>query len=256
MNSTQIEEFKKGNFDIQFPDTVEHLEQDEEWFILSKGSIEKKIRLHEYDTLYEIPNLYEKVVYDLLECNSPAVVCGMLKEEVEKKDSDDGDFNVLDFGAGNGVVGEELKNTMACKKLVGVDIIPEARDAAYRDRKNLYDGYYVMNLSQRSDAEEEKLQRWEFNVLITVAALGFDDIPCQAFVNALNLLKDGGWLAFNIKDEFLSSEDESGFCNTIRKMLGDDVELINQKRYCHRLSTKGEPIYYRAMVCRKKTVSP
>ncbi|MCK5055041.1 MAG: methyltransferase, partial [Candidatus Aminicenantes bacterium] len=99
-------------------------------------------------------------------------------------------------------------------------------------------------------------QRWEFNVLITVAALGFDDIPCQAFVNALNLLKDGGWLAFNIKDEFLSSEDESGFCNTIRKMLGDDVELINQKRYCHRLSTKGEPIYYRAMVCRKKTVSP
>jgi predicted TPR repeat methyltransferase len=255
MNSTQIAEFNKGNYDIHFPDTVEHLDQDEEWFILSKGSTEKKIRLHEYDTQYKIPNLYEKLFYDLLECNSPTVVCRMLKEEVEKKDNDCGDLNVLDFGSGNGVVGEELKNTIGCKKLVGVDIIPEARDAAYRDRKDLYDDYYVMNLSQLSDAETEKLQHWKFNVLITVAALGFDDIPCQAFVNALSLLRDGSWLAFNIKDEFLSSDDESGFCNAIRKMLGDDVELLNQKRYCHRLSTKGEPIYYRAMVCRKKTVT-
>ena len=40
-------------------------------------------------------------------------------------------LRVLDVGAGNGMVGEEL-DRMGAKHIVGVDIIPEAAEAAQR----------------------------------------------------------------------------------------------------------------------------
>ena len=44
---------------------------------------------------------------------------------------------------------------------------------------------------------------------MTVAALGYGDIPPQAFAEAFNLISDHGWVAFNIKDRFLQ-EEKSG----------------------------------------------
>ena len=86
-----------------------------------------------------------------------------------------------------------------------------------------------------------------------MAALGFGDIPPEAFVRAYNLIEDGGWVALNIKEDFLERED-SGFAGLIRRMLNDDtLELREQRRYCHRLSLAGEPLYYVALVARKRS---
>ncbi|MEE9597710.1 MAG: class I SAM-dependent methyltransferase, partial [Acidiferrobacterales bacterium] len=132
---------------IQFPSTdVRELSQDEVYFYLLDGEGGKtKIRLHEYDRIYRIPGLYEQVVFERLKCQSPSTVTEVLKYSLSQSDQRLNELRVLDLGAGNGMVGEELKKH-GVSRLIGVDIIPEARDATERDRPGVYDAYYVMDL--------------------------------------------------------------------------------------------------------------
>jgi predicted TPR repeat methyltransferase len=238
------------DYEIQLPDKECKLDQDEEWITLISANRSEKIRLHDYEKFYSVPGLYEEVLYERLKCNSPQVVCTLLKEEMEKSE-EEGELRVLDFGAGNGMVGECLKETIGCETLVGVDIIEEALEATHRDRPGLYDDYYVMDFCQLEKGEERQLEKWDFNALITVAALGYDHICTRAFVNALKLLENDSWVAFNIKDRFLSEEDDSGFQQLLCNMMGDSFSVLQNKRYCHRLSLTGEPLHYHAIVGRK-----
>ena len=96
------------------------------------------------------------------------------------------ELRVLDLGAGNGMMGEVLKRN-GVARLVGADIIPEARDAAYRDRPTVYDDYYVADLMNLDADTLEQLREWRFDCLTCVAALGFGDIPPRAFFNAMKL---------------------------------------------------------------------
>jgi hypothetical protein len=87
--------------------------------------------------------------------------------------------------------------------------------------------------------------------LVTVAALGFGDIGARAFANAYNLLADKAWVAFNIKDRFLSDTDETGFGQTIKKLTEDGFELLESRRYRHRFSLSGQPLHYHVIIGRK-----
>ncbi len=91
------------------------------------------------------------------------------------------------------------------------------------------------------------------NCLTTVAALGYGDVPTDAFVEAYNLIDTPGWLAFNIKENFLDDmEDHTGFAGLIRRLMRQRrIEVQAYRRYCHRLSIHGEPLFYVAMVARK-----
>ena len=234
---------------INFPKNADRLDQDEEWILLTSEDQQKKVRLHDYGEIYNIPGLYEEVVYTRLKCDSPQVICSILKEELDAADPEA--LRVLDFGAGNGMVGECLEEKIGCEALVGIDIIPEAVSATCRDRPGLYDDYYVMDLCDIGKDEEDLLAKWSFNTLVTIAALGYGDIPSRAFVNAFNLLEDGSWIAFNIKDRFLTEEDGSGFKETLDNMFDHCLQILQSERYCHRLSMSGEPLHYVAVVGRK-----
>lgn len=238
------------DYELKYPETECQLDQDEEWIILVSEGRSEKIRLHDYEKFYEVPGLYEEVLYERLQCSSPQVVCTMLKKEMEKSE-EASKLRVLDFGAGNGVVGECLKETIGFETLVGVDIIEGALEATHRDRPGLYDDYYVMDFCELEDKEEEQLKKWDFNALITVAALGYNHISTRAFVNALSLLDDDTWVAFNIKDRFLSEEDDSGFNQVLDDMMSDSLSILQKKRYCHRFSLAGEPLHYYAIVGKK-----
>ena len=97
--------------------------------------------------------------------------------------------------------------------------------------------------------QRRELEGYRFNVLTCVAALGFGDIPTRAFTAAYNLIRPGGWIAFNIKEEFLTNGDRSGFSGLIRAMLDDGtLELRQRRRYQHRLATDRHPLYYVAIV--------
>ena len=237
---------------IQFPPAdVRELCQDEVYFYLMDGGSREKIRLHDYDRIFDVPGLYEQVVYERLKCQSPATVVDVLRYAVSQCHQELNELRVLDLGAGNGMVGEELKK-QGISRLVGVDIIPEAQAATERDRPGVYDAYYVMDFCNMSEDDRDELRTWSVNCLVCVAALGFGDIPTRAFLEAFNLVGKDGFVAFNIKETFLDRSDDSGFSQLVRELIFSEyLDLYHLQRYRHRYSIEGEPLYYFALGGRK-----
>ena len=237
--------------EITLPEANAGVGQDEEWCEVGANGSVRRIRFHDYDEIYSIPGLYERLFYEVLQCQSPGVVCGLLEEQLGGERERPHGLRILEVGAGNGMVGEELVRRGA-ELLVGVDIIEEAAMAAERDRPGTYDDYKVLDLCAMSDEVKAELAGRRFNCLVTVAALGFGDIPPLAFAEAYNLVADGGWIAFNIKETFIDNGERSGFSILIDEMVeGGKLEPCAKERYQHRLSAAGEPIHYVAVVARK-----
>ena len=236
--------------EIRMP-TVHGLSQDREWCEAVVDGRARRFRFHDYGELYKIPGLYEKLFYEHLECCSPSRVASLLDDVMADFEGNPEELRVLDVGAGNGMVGDELA-ARGADRIVGIDIVPEARDAADRDRPDVYGDYLVTDLTDLPEAQEERLRRENFNCLTTVAALGFGDIPPKAFAKALDVIATPGWLAFNIKEDFLNERDSTGFCKLIRQICRQEIIQVQAyRRYQHRLSVTGEPLYYVAVVAQK-----
>lgn len=242
---------------IQFPNIdASHLDQDEAFFYLKTEDEKEKILLHDYGRIYDIPGLYEQLYYERLKCCSPQKVTEVLKKTIEVNNDLFSTMKVLDLGAGNGMMAEELKN-IGVARLVGVDILKEAKNATERDRPGIYDEYYIKDFTNLSDTDRKEIKSWNLNALVTVAALGFGDIPPQAFVQALNLIDKEGWVAFNIKETFLHDTDTTGFSTMIRELIFSEfLNIYHLERYMHRLSIEGNPLYYFTVVCWKKADVP
>lgn len=240
---------------IQFPPIAQHaLAQDEEYFFLTEKNKQVKVKFHDYITIYKKPYLYEQLFYQRLQCNSPKKVVSNLKRVLANEKSSMNQLRVIDLGAGNGIVGEELQIN-SVSRLIGVDIVEEAKIAAQRDRPAIYDAYYVMDLSLASSEELKKLEQWHPNAMICVAALGFGDIPAKAFLNTLKSIAVKGWVAFNIQEKFLTQSDQSGFSELIKQLLTQQyLNIHHLERYQHRLSSNGQPIFYYSLICRKEKV--
>lgn len=238
---------------IQFPRAgVDTLAQNETYFYLKNDDETRKIKFHDYDEIYKIPGLYEQLFYDRLKCSSPTKVAAILRAALDQKSSQNfTELRVLDLGAGNGMMGTELKK-QGVARLVGVDIIPEAYDATVRDRPDIYDAYYVEDFTKIDDDKRKEIASWQLNCMVSVAALGFGDIPISAFVEALNVIQKEGWVAFNVKETFLDHTDHTGFSTLIRELIFSKyLDIYYIERYQHRLSIEGEPLYYFAIVAWK-----
>lgn len=154
------------------------------------------------------------------------------------------------------MMGEELKKH-GLSRLIGVDIISEAYEATVRDRPGLYDAYYVEDFSKLDAEKKDDIASWQCDCMVTVAALGFGDIPTKAFIEAFNIITTEGWIAFNIKESFFDNSDESGFSKMIRELIFSEyLDVYHIERYRHRLSIEGEPLYYFAIVGRKNAGVP
>ena len=240
-----------GRLVVALPEPGLSMTQDAEWCVVRVGKEWRQIRFHDYDELFRIPGLYEKVIYDVLRCDSPRTVRELLEAALERAGERSMGLRVLDLGAGNGMVGEQC-GCLHVERLVGVDLIPEAADATERDRPGLYDDYRVLDLTLLSEGQRQELAANRFNTLTCVAALGFGDIPPQVFAAAYNLIDAGGWVAFNIKQDFLTDTDSSGFACMIHRICENGMlEIRERRRYTHRLSTDGRPLFYSALVGRK-----
>jgi hypothetical protein len=234
-----------GRFRFRIP--REHgLDQDEEWLAVQAGNGWRKYRLHDYNEIYRTPGLYEAVVYDVLECDSPRRLVQLFCQVLANWPTEPEDLRVLDLGAGNGIVGACLRD-VGIDRLIGVDILPEAAIATERDRPGIYADYVIADLS-----DLERIRRQRPNVLCTVAALGFGDIPPAVFRTAFDLIETPGWLALTIKEDFLESVDETGFAGLLHRMI--EGKILNEEahlRIRHRTSVTGEPIFYVGIVARK-----
>ena len=240
----------------EFRLSTEALSQDEEWFdILVDGEWQRR-RLHDYDELYNIPGLYEALFNKALKTSSPLRVVNLLTDVMSDTEDQPENLRVLDLGAGNGMVGHELQNYNV-DLCVGADIIPEAKEATLRDRPWCYDDYVIADFTDLTHDVAEKVRDYKLNALTCVAALGFGDIPAKAFLTAIDLLETPAYLAFNIKEAFVQEQDTSGFADLIRELAQRDIiKMQAYRRYQHRISCAGDPLYYIAMVATKEQDIP
>ncbi|MBN6039406.1 class I SAM-dependent methyltransferase [Amycolatopsis sp. 195334CR] len=245
-----------GKPQIRLPERPEEIDQDAEYCSVLLDGEWVDIRFHDYHRIYRINGLYEQLFHEILDCRSPDVIAKLLKEQLQRDGYDAEGLRVLDLGAGNGLVGEQLR-TIGVGHLVGADIIPEAAEAARRERPEVYDAYHVGDVTAPSEETAAALAAAKFNTLVCVAALGYADIPPSAFRAAFNLVSDGGWIAFTIKDRFLTEEDTSGFAGFIQTCQDNGVlEVRATERYRHRLNISGEPLHYVAVVGTKHADIP
>ena len=234
------------------PQTTGHgLDQDEEWCEIEHDGERRRILLHDYATIYGVPGLYEHIYDEKLNCTSPNVVCDLLQAELDAVGIDPARLTALDFGAGNGMVGELLKR-LGIDELVGIDLLHEAREAAHRDRPGLYGDYHVLDLTELRRRDRARLDQHDFDLMTCVAALGFGDVPPAAFAEAFNLVSSPGWIAFNIRERFLEDSDPCGFGAFIGRMFEEGViEERTRVSYTHRVSVAGKPLPYYAIVANK-----
>jgi len=227
------------------------LQQDEEFFEIEEAGRRRRIRFHDYAEIYSIPGLYELLFNETLCCRSPEVVVGLLRETLVANQQDPDDLRVVDLGAGNGMVGEALTG-IGAEAIVGLDQLEEAKQAAERDRPGVYDAYHALDVTAPAPEVQEQLENSEFNCLTCVAALGFGDIPPEAFLAGLDLIDPDGWVAFNIRDRFISETDRSGFADLLDELTGAG-ELVERARmrYPHRLGMTGKPLEYVAVVAQR-----
>ncbi len=226
--------------------------QDKEYCIVELDGVKRRIRFHDYHEIYRIPGLYEYLFCDKLGCVSPEVVTSLLGDAVAKSSVSLSELDILEIGAGNGIVGELLKK-QGIRTIVGIDIVPEAAEATRRDRPSVYDDYYVADLENLSSDTIKNLEAKGFNCLVTVGALGFGDIHPKAFANAYSFIAQDGWIAFNIKEDFLETSDKTGFSGLIRDMIERGVIEVQVKhRYRHRFSVDWRPLYYSGIIAKKK----
>jgi SAM-dependent methyltransferase len=249
--SEKIERVKPGVKEVRFPDKDGHIGQDEEWCEIVTKTGTRCIRFHDYDKIFRVPGLYEEIFHRRLACRSPFRVVRLLDDVVAESEMDFQDLKVLEIGAGNGIVGETLK-AYGVNSIVGIDILKEAKRAVERDRPDTYNNYLIVDFTDVPERQEERFRNRKFNCLVTVAALGFGDIPPDAFAKALDLIEINGWLAFNIKEDFVYQSDRSGFAQLIDDLNRKEIiQTQAYRRYKHRYSITGEPLYYVAFISRK-----
>lgn len=236
---------------IAMPDPTRSMPQDREWVLYHDGKAWREIRLHDYETIFAIPGLYEHVIEDILGCESPGIVSELLAGALRRAGVDPAGCEVLDLGAGNGCVAEELARR-GFRRFVGLDLARNAGEAAERDRPGLYQDYITGDILDLPGPDRARLDRRVFDALVCVAALGFGDIPPGVFRAALERVRPGGWAAFTIKSDFLDEADQSGFSVLIRDLARrGGLKIVDRQEYRHRVSTAGEELRYTAIVGRK-----
>ncbi len=240
---------------LDFP-PVSGLSQDTEWCHLHVDGVQEVLRFHDYGRIFSVPGLYEELFYSKLQCTSPRTIAGLLKDALAEAGGTPGSLRGLDLGAGNGMVGEALLQ-LGVSSLVGADIITEAETAARRDRPGVYADYVVADFPRLDEATRQRLQAPRFNLLASVAALGFGDIPSRAFATAWSLLETPAWVAFNIKEDFLSPQYQHGFSLLVKRLVDSGLlEVHRRHAYVHRLALDGTPLRYLALVGIKRGEIP
>lgn len=222
-------------------------DQTEEAFTVSYGDgATERLRIHDYTRVYEIPGLYEEVVQHQLRCASPDKIAAVLLGVAEREGRDPHLLRVLDLGAGNGVVGEKLRER-GVDVLVATDSSPAARKAAGRDRPGLYASYVVGDSSGVPELGTI-VRELGINCIVCAGALGFDHIEAGSFAELWDLLPPGAMFALTVHED-LVTPGSSDIGDELELMRADEnaTEFVVWERFRHRQSVAGESIHYVAV---------
>jgi len=241
---------QRGSLPIDYTVTLQDgpgADQTEEAFTVTyRDGATEHLRIHDYDRVYAIPGLYEEVVQHQLRCASPAKIAEVLLSVARREGREPRLLRVLDLGAGNGVVGEKLREG-GVEVLVATDSAAVARRAADRDRPGLYSSYVVGDSSGVPELGTI-VRELGINCIVCAGALGFEHIEAGSFAELWDLLPPGAMFALTVHEDLV----EQG-CSDI----GDELALMRAgehatqfvvwERFRHRLTVAGEPIHYVAI---------
>lgn len=216
--------------------------EGEEWLEFGPPDARRRIGFHDYAAIYSVPGLYEHVFYETLGMRSSAEVVRLYGDVMTAEHLEPGEQRVVDFGAGNGLGGEALRE-LGVGELYGVDLEPMALTAAHRDRPGVYDDYLVGDLGLWSDHEMERLTRHRPNALMALSAIGVGHVPPRVLARALSVLASGSIYGFALHPRLLPGTDDpvgqaSGFPEFIDE-LHRRTELLAEASYVHRVRPDG-----------------
>lgn len=222
--------------------------QDEEAFVVTfADGRSERMRVHDYDRVYAIPGLYEEIVQRRLQCQSPTKVADIIVRAAQLGERDVRSLRVLDVGAGNGVVGELLRDR-GVELQVGADIAA-ARDAAERDRPGLYAEYLIGDLADHPRVPGA-IDEHRLNALVAVGALGMGHISAESFDAAWRRFPSGAWLAVTLPEELVDPGTSDFGDSLAAEMSAGRLEVVERERYRHRLLMDGSEVFYVAIVGR------
>ena len=216
--------------------------EGEEWLEFGPPDARRRIGFHDYAAIYSVPGLYEHVFYETLGMRSSAEVVRLYGEVMTAEQLEAGDQRVIDFGAGNGLGGDALRQ-LGVGELYGVDLEPMARIAAQRDRPGVYNDYLVGDLGRWSDDEMRRLTRHRPNALMALSAIGVGHVPPPVLDRALSVVGRGSIYGFAVHPRLLPGTDDpvgrtSGFPEFI-DVLRRRTELLAEASYVHRVRPDG-----------------
>jgi SAM-dependent methyltransferase len=240
------------NYQISFPE-VSGLSQGEEYFYATISGKRQKIQLHDYQSIYQHPFLYEAVLCDVLKYGTPQEIIKALEQVVEGENISPQDMNVLEIGAGSGVFGEHLAN-FGVGKLTGLDIEPLAKEAAFRDRPGLYHDYFVLDLINLTSVQSERLLERQFNCVAVAAATGWGNhIPVAGFQAAFDHLMPNGLFVYHVKRDKDDAECVE-LSRWVDNLMNEKVLDCKFHDSCfHRQTIDGQNIYYDVIIGIKRS---
>jgi len=200
------------------------------------------VGFHDYAAIYAVPGLYERVFYTELGMRSAEVVVGLYAQALTEQGLDPAEQRVLDFGAGNGIGGTELRD-IGVGYVAGLDLEPEAQTAAARDRPGAYDHYLVGELGATQSALLSDLGELRLTAMLALSAIGVGHVPPDALAEVLALLDVGGLFAFAVTPSLLpGSEDTEGQASGYPDFLVDLLDRTDElarTEYVHRRYADG-----------------
>ena len=242
---------KDVDFKVRIPEETGNLVIQEEFFWISQNGQERKVKLHDYVEMYRIPHLYEYMM-EKLQAQSHNVLADLLIDQVRQTGRSVEDLVILEVGAGSGMVGKALTDR-GVKSIVGVDILPEAAVAAAREYPEVYENYYVEDLSQLSSKTWEDLSNRGFNCILCGSALGFNHIPASAWSTAYNLILPNSLVAFNVQKERWEDKGKDSFLEWHPWVADNNIlEIALTHKYQHRFYMDQRSLEYVAIIGEKQ----
>ncbi len=238
------------NFQVRLPKKNGDGTSNSEYFWLTQDGQERNVLLHDYREMYKNPGLYEYVCYQHLTYQAPQVLSSFLIKQIVKEKQAASELKVLDIGAGSGLTARELA-ALGVDSITGIDIYPEAKEAAQRESPDLYENYYVEDLAKLKEETGLALRNKEFNCLVCCSALPV--LPAPVFINAFNLIRTNAWIAFNVLKDIWEDSSADGFTARHPWVADHDVfELREQIFSLRRYTTDGHPLKEVVVVGTKK----
>ena len=217
--------------------------QHEETLVVEIGGREQTMRLHEYERVYAIPGLYDEVLRRL-DYGSPDKVAELL---LAAPGVTPGGVRALDLAAGNGMSADPLV-VAGVAELVGLDLIPEARDAALRDRPGVYADYVAGDVGEPG-LVAGLVERHGLNAL--VCAGGISHIPVEAFAVGWAAFGAGTWLVATAAEDLGDPGDGPYGAWVARERDAGRLADVHVERFLHRRAMSGAPLEYTALRARR-----